>query len=82
MIIAEASAYAVTGIICGSVLGIICNQILFSKLITYHWGDAWSVPLVDLGIIIIVVAIAVILAVSNPIRKMKETSIVDTISAS
>nr|WP_300803806.1 FtsX-like permease family protein [uncultured Acetatifactor sp.] len=82
MIIAEASAYAVTGIICGSVLGIICNKILFSKLITYHWGDAWSVPLVDLGIIIIVVAIAVILAVSNPIRKMKETSIVDTISAS
>ena len=82
MIVAEASAYAVTGIICGSVLGIICNKILFSKLITYHWGDAWSVPLVDLGIIIIVVAIAVILAVSNPIRKMKETSIVDTISAS
>ncbi|WP_300846411.1 FtsX-like permease family protein [uncultured Acetatifactor sp.] len=82
MIIAEASAYAVTGIICGSVLGIICNKILFSKLITHHWGDAWSVPLVELGIIIIVVAIAVILAVSNPIRKMKETSIVDTISAS
>nr|WP_300820302.1 FtsX-like permease family protein [uncultured Acetatifactor sp.] len=82
MIVAEASTYAVTGIICGSVLGIICNKILFSKLITYHWGDAWSVPLVELGIIIIVVAIAVILAVSNPIRKMKETSIVDTISAS
>ncbi len=82
MIVAEASAYAITGIICGSVLGIICNKILFSKLITYHWGDAWSVPLVELGIIIVVVAIAVILAVRNPIRKMKETSIVDTISAS
>ena len=82
MIVAEASAYAITGIICGSVLGIICNKILFSKLITCHWGDAWSVPLVELGIIIVVVAIAVILAVRNPIRKMKETSIVDTISAS
>lgn len=32
------------------------------------------------GIIIVVVVIAVILAVRNPIRKMKETSIVDTIS--
>ena len=82
MIVAEASAYAITGIICGSVLGIVCNKILFSKLITYYWGDAWSVPLVELGIIIVVVAIAVILAVRNPIRKMKETSIVDTISAS
>ena len=80
MIVAEASTYAITGIICGSVLGIVCNKILFSKLITYHWGDAWSVPLVELGIIIVVVAIAVILAVRNPIRKMKEISIVDTIS--
>lgn len=82
MIVAEASAYAITGIICGSVLGIVCNKILFSKLITYHWGDAWSVPFVELSIIIVVVAIAVILAVRNPIRKMKETSIVDIISAS
>ena len=81
MIVAEASTYAITGTICGSILGIVCNKILFSKLITYQWGDAWSVPLVELGIIIVVVAIAVILAVRNPIRKMKETSIVDTISA-
>lgn len=80
MIIAEASTYAITGTICGSILGIVCNKILFSKLITYQWGDTWSVPLVELGIIIVVVAIAVILAVRNPIRKMKETSIVDTIS--
>ena len=43
MIIAEASTYAITGTICGSVLGIVCNKILFSKLITYKWGDAWSV---------------------------------------
>ena len=82
MIVAEASTYAITGIICGSILGITCNKVLFGKLITHHWGDAWSVPLVELGIIIVVVAIAVILAVRNPIKKMKETSIVDTISAS
>ena len=61
MIVAEASTYAITGIICGSVLGIVCNKILFNELITYKWGDEWSVPLVELGIIIVVVAIAVIL---------------------
>lgn len=80
MIVAEASTYAITGTICGSVLGIVCNKILFSKLITYKWGDAWSVPLVQLGIIIVVVAIAVILAVRNPIKKLEKTSIVDIIS--
>ena len=80
MIVAEASAYAITGTICGSILGIACNKILFSKLITYQWGDIWTVPIAELGIIIIVVTIAVILAVRTPIKKMKGTSIVDTIS--
>lgn len=80
MIIAEASTYAITGTICGSILGIVCNKILFSKLVTYQWGDTWSVPLAELGIIIVVVAIAVILAVRNPIKNLEKTSIVDTIS--
>lgn len=71
MIVAEASAYAITGTICGSVLGIVFNKILFSKLIAYRWGDAWSVPLAELGIIIVVAIIAVILAVRTPIRKLR-----------
>lgn len=80
MIVAEASTYAITGTICGSILGIVCNKMLFSKLITYQWGDIWTVPIVELGIIIIVVTIAVSLAVRTPIKKMKGTSIVNTIS--
>lgn len=69
MIVAEAAAYAITGTICGSVLGIVCNKILFSRLAAYRWGDTWSVPLVELGIIIVLAAIAVILAVRNYILK-------------
>jgi putative efflux ABC transporter, permease protein len=80
MIVAEASTYAVTGTICGSILGIVCNKILFSKLVTYQWGDVWNIPFAELGIIIIVVVIAVILAVRTPIKKLKKASIVDTIS--
>lgn len=80
MIVAEAATYAITGTICGSIFGIACNKILFSKLITYQWGDVWTVPFVEFGIIIIVVTIAVILAVRTPIKKIKVTSIVDTIS--
>ena len=80
MIVAETATYAITGTICGSILGIVFNKILFSKLITYRWGDVWNFPFVQLGIIIIVVNIAIILAVRTPIKKLKETSIVDTIS--
>ena len=80
MIAAEAFTYAVTGTICGSILGIACNKILFGKLITYQWGDVWTVPFVEFGVIIAVVTIAVILAVRAPIKKMTRTSIVDTIS--
>lgn len=81
MIVAETAAYAIAGGICGSILGITFNKILFDKLITFHWGDPWNIPFSELGIIIAVIVLAVILAVRNPIRKMKETSIVDTISA-
>lgn len=81
MIAAEASAYAVVGCIFGSVFGIWCNKILFEKLVSFHWGDTWNIPFAELGVIIIVVAVAVILAVCGPIKKMKEMSIVDTISA-
>ncbi|MBR1741284.1 MAG: FtsX-like permease family protein [Lachnospiraceae bacterium] len=81
MIVAEAVMYAVIGVICGSILGITFNRILFGKLISFRWGDSWSIPFCELGIIIAVVVIAVILAVRNPIRKMQETSIVETINA-
>ncbi len=56
MIIAEASTYAITGTICGSILGIVCNKILFSKLVTYQWA-IHGVPLAELGIVFVVVAI-------------------------
>ena len=81
MIVAEAATYAAIGGICGSILGICFNKIIFDKLVSSHWGDQWNIPFSELGIIIAVVVVAVILAVRNPIRKMRETSIVDTISA-
>lgn len=81
MIVAEASAYAVTGCICGSVLGLMSNKFLFSYLVNSRWGSPWEIPVAELGIITAVVAIAVLLAVSAPVRKIREMSIVDTISA-
>jgi len=81
MIVSEAAAYAVIGGICGSILGITFNKIIYDKLISFRWGDPWNIPLSELSIIIAVIVVAVILAVRGPIKKIKETSIVDTIGA-
>lgn len=81
MIVAEASTYAVTGCICGGILGLLCNKFLFDKLVGFHWGDPWSIPVAEFAVIIAVVAVAVLLAIRGPIKKIHDMSIVDTISA-
>ncbi len=81
MIIAEASTYAVSGSIIGSALGLFCNKILFRMLVSYRWGDSWTVPWTELGIIVLIVLLSVALAVYEPIRKIHHMSIVDTIGA-
>ncbi len=81
MVVAEASTYAVTGCICGGILGLLCNKFLFDKLVGFHWGDPWSVPVSEFAVILAVVAVAVILAIREPIKKIRDMSIVDTISA-
>lgn len=81
MIIAETATYAVTGGICGTVLGLALNRKLFEILVSYRWGEPWSLPTAELGIIIGIVMISVILAIHGPIRKIREMSIVDTLNA-
>lgn len=81
MVVAEAATYAITGSICGGILGLLCNKFLFDKLIGFHWGDSWSIPIVELAVIIFAVAVAVLLAIRSPVQKIRKMSIVDTISA-
>lgn len=81
MVIAEAATYAVSGCIIGTLLGLICHKLLFSLLISYNWGEAWTMPFTELGIILLIVVLSVILAVYGPIQRIRKMSIVDTISA-
>ena len=81
MIVAEAVAYTLTGTVLGTALGLGLNRLLFSMIISFNWGDAWRIPVVELLIILAVIALAVLLAVRKPIRRIKNTPIVDTISA-
>lgn len=81
MIISEAAAYAVTGSVFGTVIGLMLNHLLFSKLVSFNWGDAWSFPFGELFIILAVIALSVILAVRRPIKRIRSTSIVESVSA-
>ncbi|POP31180.1 ABC transporter permease [Lactonifactor longoviformis] len=81
MISAEAATYALFGIFFGCLIGLPINKLLFERLVTYRWGDAWYVPVGSLLVIILVIAGSAILAVRGPARKIRGMSVVDTISA-
>lgn len=81
MIIAETCVYTITGSVIGTLLGLICNQKLFEMLVTFSWGDAWTIPWMELTVILFVVILAVVFAVLRPVQKIQKISIVDTISA-
>lgn len=81
MVIAEAATYAVSGCVVGTLVGMICNKLLFNLLISSKWGEAWIPPFGELGIILLIVIFSVVLAVYGPIQKIHQMSIVDTISA-
>lgn len=80
MIVAEAFTYIIIGGIVGTVLGLFSNKVLFKMLISYKWGDTWTIPLTELGIILLIVVLSALLAVYGPIKRIHHTSIVDTIS--
>lgn len=80
MVTAEAATYAISGSIVGCVIGLPLHKLLFEKMITFHWGDSWSIPFDVIGIIVAIVIIAAILAVHGPVKRIHNRSIVDTIS--
>ena len=80
MIVAEAFTYTIIGGIVGTVFGMFSNKVLFKMLISYKWGDTWTIPLTELGIILLIVVLSALLAVYGPIKRIHNMSIVDIIS--
>ena len=81
MVIAEAASYAASGIIAGSVVGMLSNRLLFGMLIGQKWGEAWGIPWSELGIILLIILLSIALAVHEPIKRIHNMSIVDTINS-
>ena len=80
MISAEAGTYAVSGLVVGIALGLVLNRKLYILLITHYFGAAWQVPWGCLAVIVVVVLVAVVLAVYNPVRRILMQPITATIS--
>lgn len=81
MIRFEALTYAIAGTLCGGIIGLYLNQILYEKLITSHWGEAWVIPYNEITIIVVIVFSSITVAVKGPAKRISNMSIVDTISA-
>ena len=80
MISAEAGTYAVSGLVVGIALGLVLNRMLYTRLITHYFGAAWQVPWGCLAVIVAVVLAAMVLAVYNPVRRIRMQPITATIS--
>ena len=80
MISAEAGTYAVSGLVVGIALGLVLNRKLYILLITHYFGAAWQMPWGCLAVIVVVVLVAVVLAVYNPVRRILMQPITATIS--
>lgn len=81
IITAEAAAYAITGSIAGSVLGLLLHRFFFNLLVTSNWGENWQPPLVVLAITILAALLTTFIAVISPAKKIEKMSIVNVVNA-
>lgn len=81
MVAAEAASYIVIGVVIGLFTGLPLHYFLYQQLITSRWGTPWNFPVPEMGIIMAVLVISTVIAVMGPVKRIREMSIVDTISA-
>jgi len=81
IITAEAAAYAITGCITGSVLGLLLHRIFYGLLVTSNWGAIWQPPFAVLAVIILAALLTTFVSVLSPAKKIEEMSIVTVVNA-
>lgn len=80
MIGAETSVYAISGILCGSLIGLPLHYYLWQMLIYDRWNESWQFPLEAYAVILLVTVLSCAAAVFGPAKRIRETSIVEVIS--
>ena len=80
MIRSESLTYAITGCIAGCVIGLPIHYLFYTKMISNYWGDAWTLPVGKLAIIVFIVLAAAWIAVYKPSKGVVGSTVVDTIT--
>lgn len=70
MIAAESAAYAVSGLAVGLAAGLPLQRMLYTRLITRYFGLDWSLPLPMMVIAVVFVALAAVIAVRGPAKRL------------
>lgn len=81
MVASESAAYALVGCLAGTVLGLPLHALLYDRMITIRWGDAWSLPWLPLVIIIGLSLATTFLSIIGPTQKIRRMDIVDVIES-
>lgn len=80
MIAAEASTYAVCGMIVGNIFGLLLHYFIYKKVIITHFGGTWKIPVVPIAVILLLVFCSCAMAVYAPSKRIRSMAITDTIN--
>ena len=79
MVAAETLVYLAGGLAEGLVLGLPLHYYLYRWAITARWGGAWRAPFIECLVIMTVMTLAAVAAMTGPVRRIREMSVVETI---
>jgi putative ABC transport system permease protein len=80
MIATEVLTYAFCGCAIGCLLGLPFSRFLYEKLITAHFGIAWSLPVTEIAIILFIVIAAAAAAIHTPSKRIRNMAVTETIN--
>lgn len=80
MIAAETFTYLAGGLTEGLLVGLPLHYYLYRQTITGRWGDVWRMPVAECYIIVTVMIVSALAAMTGPVRKIRNMSVVETIS--
>lgn len=80
MLRAETCTYAGAGIVIGTLFGLPVHKFLWNQTIYPRWNDAWEIPVAELLIIVILVALSCVASVRGPVKRIERMHVVDVIA--
>lgn len=81
MIITQATIYGLIGYVSGLIIGLILSRRIYDVLITnYSPNSMWQVPVKPILLITLFIISSMSISVYRPLKKIKNTSIIEAIN--